>query len=126
MTTPTTKPNCTTTYHRDGTVSVWNCIAQTWERTGNPSDALLATLDPDDRVRVVLHTGERGAFLNMLTDALALDPVPWKALDDNGADIIDIAREARAYGDEVQYQRARAYMRRAGYGDVSSFFCTWA
>lgn len=45
------------TYHRDGTVSFWNVFSQTWERTGNPTDQDLATMDHDVRERVLRHVG---------------------------------------------------------------------
>jgi hypothetical protein len=45
-----------TTYHRDGTVSVWDCYAQSYTRTASPSAQLLATLSPSERVRVLRHT----------------------------------------------------------------------
>ena len=34
----------TTTYHRDGTVTLWDCLQQSWVRTAYPSDELYATL----------------------------------------------------------------------------------
>jgi len=51
--------NYRTTYHRDGTVTVWDCHQQRWRRTGNPSDQLLASLAADERERVIRHTKER-------------------------------------------------------------------
>lgn len=48
--------NCyRTTYHRDGTVTVWNCYAQSWMRAGAFSAYLLATLSPQERGRVLRH-----------------------------------------------------------------------
>jgi len=49
------KPNYGTTYHRDHTVTIWNCYAQQWERTGRPSDRVLASLSPSERERVLRH-----------------------------------------------------------------------
>jgi hypothetical protein len=41
--------------HRDGTVTIWNVFTQAWERTRRPSDAVLASLDPRTRARVLAH-----------------------------------------------------------------------
>lgn len=46
-----------TIYHRDGTVTLWDCHRQQRRRTGNPSAEVLATLDHDERARVMRHTG---------------------------------------------------------------------
>jgi hypothetical protein len=47
--------NYDTTYHRDGTVTIWDCYDQQWLRTGAPPEALLATLSSAERDRVQLH-----------------------------------------------------------------------
>jgi hypothetical protein len=44
-----------TTLHRDGTITVWNVYRQSWERTASPSDEVLASLDPQERERVIRH-----------------------------------------------------------------------
>lgn len=45
------------TYHRDHTVTVWNCLAQCWlVRVAHVPHAVLATLSPKDRERIVRHT----------------------------------------------------------------------
>lgn len=44
-----------TTYHRDGSVTVWNVFTQTWTRTRHPSDKLLSSLGAE-RERVIQHT----------------------------------------------------------------------
>ena len=50
----------TTTYHRDGTVTVWDCIAQQWVRlTGRMSNDLAATLDRSERARIDAHLAAR-------------------------------------------------------------------
>lgn len=49
-----------TKFHRDGTVTVWNVYAQSWERTSSPSDAVLASLTPRERDRVMRHCGIGG------------------------------------------------------------------
>ena len=55
--TATTRPTTgRTTFHRDGTVTTWDCIAQRWVRGASPSDALLATMDRRERERVIRHT----------------------------------------------------------------------
>ena len=46
-----------TTYHRDHTVTIWDVYAQQWVRTDHPSDAILASLMPDERERVMRHCG---------------------------------------------------------------------
>lgn len=49
-----------TTYHRDGTVTIWDCYSQTWlRRARHLGDALLSTLTPDERARVIRHTAVR-------------------------------------------------------------------
>jgi len=56
--TRTTRPNTgRTTFHRDGTITTWDCITQAWLRGADPSDALLATMDRVERARVIRHTG---------------------------------------------------------------------
>jgi hypothetical protein len=44
-----------TTFHRDGTVTVWDAHAQQWTRTAFPSSELLATLMPLEREKVMRH-----------------------------------------------------------------------
>ena len=46
-----------TTYHRDGSVTLWNCLTSNWHRTSNPSDELLSTLSEPERSRVIRHCG---------------------------------------------------------------------
>ncbi len=54
----TDRPNTgRTTYHRDGSVTTWDCIRQNWVRGCRPSDELLATMDQKERARVIRHTG---------------------------------------------------------------------
>ena len=63
-----------TIYHQDGTVTLWDCHRQQRRRTGNPSAEALATLDHDERTRVLLHTGNADSitdavdWLNNITD----------------------------------------------------------
>ncbi len=47
-----------TTYHRDGTVTVFNVYSQLWERLGSVPDRVLASLDDDERQRIIRHTKE--------------------------------------------------------------------
>jgi hypothetical protein len=54
MNKPTWKPNGETTFHRDGTVSYYDCRVQRWLR-GVPSDAALATFSHAEVARVVRH-----------------------------------------------------------------------
>lgn len=52
----TDRPNTgRTTYHRDGTVTLWDCIRQSWVRGSSLSDELLATLSEPERSRVLRH-----------------------------------------------------------------------
>lgn len=44
-----------TTYHRDGTVTVWDVYTQQWLRTSRPSDQILASLPAEERERVRRH-----------------------------------------------------------------------
>jgi hypothetical protein len=48
-----------TTYHRDGSVTVWNVYTQSWLRTSRPSDRLLSSLMPEERERVAKHTSRQ-------------------------------------------------------------------
>ena len=45
-----------TTYHRDGSVTVWDVYTQGWVRTGRPSDRILASCS-SDRERIKRHCG---------------------------------------------------------------------
>lgn len=56
-----------TTYHRDGTVTLWDVLTQSWRRLRRVPDAVLATLDGQERERVIRHTA-------------VADPVALKAL----------------------------------------------
>jgi hypothetical protein len=54
--TRTTQPTSNaTTYHRDGTITIWNCIDAQWERGANLSDELLSTLSREEWARVMAH-----------------------------------------------------------------------
>lgn len=46
-----------TTYHRNGTVTVWDVFQQVWTRTRRPSDAVLASMDAPERNRIMRHCG---------------------------------------------------------------------
>jgi hypothetical protein len=46
-----------TIFHRDGSITVWNCFTQNWQRTSHPSDRLLATMSEPERSRVIRHCG---------------------------------------------------------------------
>lgn len=45
-----------TTYHRDGSVTVWDVYRQGWLRTESPSDDVLASLSPEEREKIIAHT----------------------------------------------------------------------
>lgn len=49
--------NYKTKFHRDGTVTLWDVYRQQWDRTDSPSDEVLASLPPNERNRVIRHTG---------------------------------------------------------------------
>lgn len=60
MTTTTSKTRKSpyaTTFHRDGTVTVWDVYTQSWSRTSRPSDNVLASLAESERNRVIRHCG---------------------------------------------------------------------
>jgi hypothetical protein len=57
MTTTKTKSAYSTTFHRDGTVTVWDVYSQSWLRTRRPSDRILASLNGKERDRVIRHCG---------------------------------------------------------------------
>ena len=54
-----------TTYHRDGTVTIWNVYTQTWQRlratTAYDDDALMASLSASERARIGRMAGRLGA-----------------------------------------------------------------
>lgn len=57
--TRTRRPNNADSYsrivlHRDGTVTMWSCARQQWER-GTPSPAEIAECSHADADRIVLH-----------------------------------------------------------------------
>lgn len=45
-----------TVLHRDGTVTIWDCLQQAWVRGSDPSNELLATLSEPERSRIVQAT----------------------------------------------------------------------
>lgn len=48
-----------TTYHRDGSVTIWNVYTQSWLRTSRPSDRLLSSLMFEERERVTRHISKQ-------------------------------------------------------------------
>lgn len=44
-----------TQFHKDGTVTIWNVYTQTWQRTDNPEDRVLASLGHETREAVLRH-----------------------------------------------------------------------
>jgi hypothetical protein len=46
-----------TTYHRDGSVTLWNVYTQQWDRSKRFSDNVLASLSEPERSRVMRHIG---------------------------------------------------------------------
>jgi ornithine carbamoyltransferase len=55
MSTKAARSPYATKYHRDHSVTVWNCLTQSWHRCYTMSDALLATLSEPERSRVMRH-----------------------------------------------------------------------
>ena len=47
------------TYHRDGSVTLWDVYLQNWVRTSRPSDQVYASLSTEERARVTRHV-EKG------------------------------------------------------------------
>ena len=48
--------NYRTTYHKDGTVTVWDVYQQQWcRRVAHLPDHVLASLDPAEREKVIRH-----------------------------------------------------------------------
>lgn len=54
---PTIKPAFRSTFHRDGSVSLWDCLTQSWVRGRDFEPATLATLSHQEADRVLRHTG---------------------------------------------------------------------
>ena len=46
-----------TTYHRDGTVTMWSIIDSGWIRGDDPSASTLSPLPANERARVMRHCG---------------------------------------------------------------------
>jgi hypothetical protein len=44
-----------TTFHRDGSITVWDVYEQRWRRTSRPDDEILASLSVKERERVEKH-----------------------------------------------------------------------
>jgi hypothetical protein len=44
-----------TTYHRDGSVTLWDVYSQQWVRTDAPSDEVYASLSASERARIMRH-----------------------------------------------------------------------
>ena len=47
--------NTKTKFHRHGTVTIWDVYTQSWRRTRDVSDRVLASLSADEKERVQLH-----------------------------------------------------------------------
>lgn len=72
---PKIKSDLSITVHRDGTVSYWNCLSQTWERQEAVSiaDDVLATLNDTERRRIARAVGSRPRAFHVYTDAWSLE-----------------------------------------------------
>ena len=44
------------TFHKNGSVTIWDCHNQGWIRTSNPSVRLLSTLSTEEREKVEAYT----------------------------------------------------------------------
>jgi ornithine carbamoyltransferase len=53
MSTATARSPYATRFHRDGSVTVWNCLTGNWHRCYTMTDALLATLSEPERTRIM-------------------------------------------------------------------------
>lgn len=53
----TTKSPYASTFHRDSSVTVWNCLTGNWQRCYIMTDELLATFSEPERSRIVRHLG---------------------------------------------------------------------
>jgi len=53
--------NFKTTYHRDGSVTLWNVFEQRWVRVraSRTPDEILATLSPEERKRIAKIAARR-------------------------------------------------------------------
>jgi hypothetical protein len=45
-----------TTYHRDGSITIWDVYQQRWTRTMMLSDELWASLSEGERIKISRHT----------------------------------------------------------------------
>jgi hypothetical protein len=57
MATRTARSPYATRFHRDGSVTVWDCLTQSWRRCYTMTDALLATFSEPERTRIMRHLG---------------------------------------------------------------------
>jgi len=63
-----TKAPYATTFHRDGTVTVWDVYTQQWKRTYRPNNAILASLSEPERSRVLKHCQIRPEYFSPPTE----------------------------------------------------------
>ena len=60
---PKIKTSYANTYHRDGSASIWDVYAQQWTRQVAFSGAQLASLNTQERDRVLRHTAAARAAM---------------------------------------------------------------
>lgn len=99
----TTQDLYATTYHTDGTVTVWDVYSQQWlRRIGRPNDRILASLSPEERERVIRHCGAEICGSRIQIDRSGVgqgwvnatdDDLPPNVRDEIAAEIIDGERE---------------------------------
>ena len=95
-----------TTYHRDGTVTVWSCVRQEWIRRVRPqdiSDETWASMSHDERRRVARHGITRDAIRDLAVEARRAGDATQEAMCDRAlagsrsarAQCVDVIAEAR-------------------------------
>jgi len=101
-----------TIYHCDGTVTLWDCYRQQRRRTGNPSAEVLATLDQDERARVMRHTGDADPLAEAVAWLDTIDGETWDAVN-GGQSREEFARLALDAGQEIEDAMAEALLHAA-------------
>ena len=110
------------TYHRDRSVTLWDIFTQTWLRTSNPSDEILASLSEEERVRTIAHTH------GLTTKWQLVATLPYSPVTDNdgpaAGNIVEVWQ--RRQGSVFQEQRearngyhiSEGKIREIGYDEV--------
>ena len=86
---PTDRPTTgRTVLHRDGTITTWNIFREQWER-GTPSDRVLASMDVEERCRVLRHLKPFSSTLYSVCTPIAL---LWYGMAHSGQCALENAR----------------------------------